>query len=162
MNMRIYNLKMRRYQNETGKEPWVYANASATLKSITKIRDIASIAADSRNPEHIGYALQELYSILSTDVFEEPVFFLTEDFEYNKHAVGKFEPPESDNPVEELHRGATQLLDILSDRVDGSRNNSHLARANSSDQRRSQAVSQMRKRRANQQLVRFRRVEFPH
>ena len=77
---------------------WVYANVSATLKSIVKIRDIASIAADSRNPEHIGFALQELYSMLSTYIAEEPVLFLTEDFEYNKHAAGGFEPLESDNP----------------------------------------------------------------
>jgi hypothetical protein len=115
------------------KEPWVYANVSATLMSIAKIRDIASIAADSRNPEHIGFALQELYSILSTYVFEEPVFFLTEDFEYNKHAVSASELLDSENPVEEPHREATQLLSILSNRVDGSRNNSQLARANSSD-----------------------------
>ena len=112
---------------------WVYANVSATLKSIETIRDFASIAADSRDPEHIGFALQHLYAMLSTYIMEEPTLFLIEDFEYNKHALEGSEPLNSENPVEELHREATQLLGILSDRINGTWNNPHSARTNSSD-----------------------------
>jgi hypothetical protein len=68
--------------------PSVKANVSVTLESIAKIRDIASLAADSRNPEHIGYVLQELYSILSTYIADELALFVTEDFEVDGTTLG--------------------------------------------------------------------------